>query len=227
MTVHALFWWGIGKTLFAGATRALTPISVYGGDRVPRTGGAVLAMNHIAWLDIPVFGAMCPRRIVFLAKAEAHRTPGLGQLIRAFGTLSVRRGESDREAVRLAREAVRNGHLLGMFVEGTRQKTGEPGEAKPGAAMVAIQEDVAVVPAAIYGSHLWRPGNFAHVGIAWGDPLRFDGLPRNGRGYREATAEIEAEIRRLWEFLGEMKRLGWPDATPPRRAPARPAASGR
>jgi 1-acyl-sn-glycerol-3-phosphate acyltransferase len=218
VNVHALVWWGIGKTVMAAATRLVAPIKVYGGERVPRAGGVVLAFNHIAWFDVPVFGAMCPRRIVYLAKAEAHEHPALGPIIRAFGTLAVRRGESDREAVRLARQAVRRNDALGMFVEGTRQHSGVPGEAKPGAAMVAIQEGVPVVPAAIFGSHLWRPGNFAPVSIAWGEPMRFDHLPRNSKGYREATAEIELEIRRLWEFLGEMHRLGRPDATPPRRA---------
>jgi 1-acyl-sn-glycerol-3-phosphate acyltransferase len=218
MSVHAFFWWGIGRTLFSTATWAVVSMKSYGKERVPRVGGAVLACNHAAWVDVPVLGTLCPRRIVYLAKAEAHETPGLGQVIRAFGTLSVRRGESDREAVRLAREAVRNNHLLGMFVEGTRQHSGEPGEAKPGAAMVAIQEGVPVVPAAIYGSHLWKPGNRAPVSLAWGEPMRFDHLPRNSRGYREATAEIEREIRRLWEFLGEMHRLGRPAGTPPRRA---------
>jgi 1-acyl-sn-glycerol-3-phosphate acyltransferase len=216
--VHPLMWWGVGRTLFAGATRAIVPMKDYGRERVPREGGAVLAVNHLAWIDVPVIGTLCPRRIVYLAKAEAHATPLLGQVIRAFGTLSVRRGESDREAIRLARDAVRRNQFLGLFVEGTRQTSGEPGEAKTGAAMIAMQEGVPVVPAAIYGSHLWRPGNFAPVSVAWGEPLRFEHLPGSSRGYRDATAEIAAEIRRLWEFLGEMHRLGRPDGVPPRRA---------
>jgi 1-acyl-sn-glycerol-3-phosphate acyltransferase len=211
-------WWGFGKTVLGGATRALVPVKDYGRERVPREGGAVLGVNHLHWIDVAVVGALCPRRIVYVAKAEAHAIPGLGQLIRVMGTLSIRRGESDREAIRVAREAVRNNHLLGVFVEGTRQTTGEPGRAKPGAAMIAMQEGVPVVPAAVYGSNRWRPGNFAPVSIAWGEPLRFEHLPKNSRGYREATAEIEVEIRRLWDFLGEMHRLGRPDGDPPRRA---------
>lgn len=218
MNLVPIFWWGIGKTVLAAATRGLAPIKMYGAERVPRHGGLVLAFNHLSWFDTAVFGAMCPRRIVYLGKAEAHAVPGLGQFIRAMGTLSVRRGESDREAVRLARAAVRRNEALGMFVEGTRQRSGKPGTAQPGAAMVAIQEGVPVVPAAIYGSYEWRFGNFAPVSIAWGEPLRFDHLPRNSKGYREATAEIQAEIHRLWEFLEEMHRIGRPAATPPRRA---------
>jgi 1-acyl-sn-glycerol-3-phosphate acyltransferase len=218
VNVAPIFWWGVGKTVLAGATRLGARIKVYGTERVPRQGGLVLAFNHLSWFDIPVFGAICPRRIVYLAKVEAHGVPGLGQFIRAMGTLSIRRGESDREAVRLAREAVRRNEALGMFVEGTRQRSGKPGKAQPGAAMVAIQEGVPVVPAAIYGSFEWRLGNFAPVSVAWGEPMRFDHLPRNSKGYRAATAEIEDEIHRLWGFLGEMHRVGRPQGVPPRRA---------
>ena len=99
----------------------------------------------------------------------------------------MRRGESDREAVRRMREVVRDGNALGVFVEGTRQRSGVPGHVQPGAAMVALQEDVPVVCAAIHGSQRWKLGNFAPVSIAWGEPMRFDGLPRGGKGYREAS----------------------------------------
>ena len=220
MSTAALLYWTIGKGLFGGATRAVVRTRAYGTERIPRHGGAVLAVNHASWVDIPVVGTLCPRRIVFLAKAELHEVPAFGRLVRGMGTLAVRRGESDREAVRLARETVRRGDLLGMFVEGTRQRSGEPGRALPGAAMVAIQEGAPVVPAAIYNSHAWRPGNFAPVSIAFGEPVRFDGLPRNSKGYREATAVIEAEVRGLWEFLGEMHRLGRPPGMPPGRGRA-------
>jgi len=217
--LHALVYWTVGKGLIAnGLVRPFAPLEVYGSERVPRHGGAVLAMNHFSWIDPPVYGAACPRRIVFMAKVEAHRVPGLGQLIRSHGTLSVRRGESDREGLRLAREAVRANHLLGMYVEGTRQRGGEPGEAKPGAAMIAMHEGVPIVPAAVYGSDTWLLGNFHPVSVAWGEPIRFDETPRNSKGYRVATAEVEAEIRRLWEFLRDMHAVGRPAGVPPRRA---------
>jgi len=210
--------WALGRPTIGGLTRAFTPVRNYGVERVPRTGGVVLAFNHFSWLDPPVFGSCCPRTIHYVAKVEAHRVPGLGQLIRAFGTISVRRGESDREAVRLMREAVRAGHALGLFVEGTRQLSGVPGRAHPGAAMVAIQEGVPVQAAAIHGSQTWRPGNFHPASVAWGEPIDFSGLPRNAKGYREASGEIERELRRLWEFLVEVHALGRPaDAVPPAR----------
>lgn len=208
--------WAVGRLTIGTAVRLSTPLRCYGVERVPRSGGLVLAFNHFSWLDPPVFGLFSPRTIHFMAKAEAHAIPGLGQLIRSFGTFAVRRGESDRDAVRRMRQVVRDGHALGLFVEGTRQLSGVPGEVKPGASMVALQESVPVVPAAIHGSQDWRPGNFAPVSVAWGEPLRFDGLPRNGKGYREASREVERELRRLWEFLVEMHELGRPaSALPP------------
>jgi 1-acyl-sn-glycerol-3-phosphate acyltransferase len=118
--------------------------------------------------------------------------------------------------VRAMRDVVREGHALGMFVEGTRQLSGVPGEAKPGAAMVALQEKVPVVPAAIHGTQHWRPGNRHPVSIAWGNPMSFDGLPRGGKGYRQASESIQEEIHRLWHWLVEIHELGRPTvATPP------------
>jgi 1-acyl-sn-glycerol-3-phosphate acyltransferase len=208
--------WVVGRLTIAPTARAFSRLRVYGRDRVPRHGGIVIACNHFSWLDPAALGAACPRTMYYMAKIEAHRVPGLGQLIRAFGTFPVRRGESDREAVRTMRQIVREGKALGLFVEGTRQRSGVPGEIQPGAAMVALQEGVPVVPVAVHGSQTWKPGNFHPVSIAFGVPMTFDGLPKGGRGYREASALVQAEIRRLFDWLVEQHELGRPrGATPP------------
>jgi 1-acyl-sn-glycerol-3-phosphate acyltransferase len=209
--------WLFGRPILGGSGALASRLRSYGDDRIPRSGGVVLAFNHFSWIDIPCVGWVCKRNVFFLAKVEAHRAPGLGQLIRTFGTISVRRGESDREAVRLMREVVRNGDALGVFVEGTRQRDGVPGEVQPGAAMVAMQEDVPVVCGAIHGSQTWKVGNFHPVSIAWGEPMRFDGLPRGGKGYREASQQIEDELNRLWLWLRDLHDAGKRPrhATPP------------
>jgi 1-acyl-sn-glycerol-3-phosphate acyltransferase len=208
--------WAIGRPTIGNAVKLVSRFRVYGAERVPLEGGLVVASNHFSWLDPPALGEACPRTLYFMAKVEAHRVPGLGQLMRSFGAFSVRRGESDRDAVRTMREIVRSGHALGLFVEGTRQRSGVPGPVQPGAAMVAINENAPVSCAAIYGSFEWRLGNFGPVSLAWGNPLTFDGLPRGGKGYKEASVEIEREIRRLWEWLAQVHELGRPrDATPP------------
>jgi 1-acyl-sn-glycerol-3-phosphate acyltransferase len=208
--------WAVGRPIIGGTTRVFTRLRVYGAERMPPDGGLVVALNHFSWIDPPAFGYASPRVMYYMAKAEAHRIPGLGQLIRAFGTFAVRRGESDREAVRLMRQIVRDGHALGLFVEGTRQRSGVPGEVKPGAGMVALQDDVPVVCGAIHGTQDWRPGNFHPVSIAWGTPMRFDGLPRGARGYREASGEIQRELRRLFDWLVDLHGQGRPrNAVPP------------
>ena len=208
--------WAVGRPTIGTAVTVATRLRVYGRERVPSEGGLVVASNHFSWVDPPVLGAAIPRTLYYMAKVEAHRVPGLGQLMRSFGAFSVRRGESDRDAVRTMRQLVGDGHALGLFVEGTRQRSGVPGPVQPGAAMVAINEEAPVICAAIYGSFEWRLGNFNPVSVAWGAPLSFDGLPRGGKGYKEASAEIEREIRTLWAWLGQIHELGRPrNATPP------------
>jgi 1-acyl-sn-glycerol-3-phosphate acyltransferase len=210
--------WKWGRRIIGGAARILGRMRAYGVENVPLEGGLVVATNHLSWFDPPGIGGFFPRRLYYMAKQELHNVPGLAQLIRYFGTFAVRRGESDRDAVRMMREIVRHGEALGVFVEGTRQRTGVPGEAKPGAAMVALQERVPVLPVCIRGSFRWRPWKLQPVDVVFGQPMLFDDLPANGKGYKEATARIEAEIRRLWDWLGEQEAAGRPlHGTPPPR----------
>lgn len=208
--------WAVGRPTLGSLARLAAPLRVYGRENVPPTGGLVLALNHFSWLDPATFGVACPRNIRYMAKIEAHSVPGLGQLIRLFGTFSVRRGESDREAVRMMRQIVRDGHALGLFVEGTRQRSGVPGEVKPGAAMVAVQEGVPVVFGVVHGTQHWRVGNFHPVSVAWGAPQSYGDMARNAKGYREASAAIQDEIRRLWDWLVDVHAAGRPRGlTPP------------
>jgi len=204
--------WVLGRATVGNVARLAAPLRVYGRERIPSQGGLVVALNHLSWIDIPLFAIANPRNTFFVAKAEAHRVPGLGQFIREFGSFAIRRGESDREAVRRMREVVREGGCLGVFVEGTRQRSGVPGKAQPGAAMVAVREDVPIVCGAIHGSQTWRLGNFARCTIAWGEPWRVGDLSRD-----EVSQRIEGEIRTLWEWLVDLHGKGrrpW-RATPP------------
>ena len=211
MTAHDAMWL-VGRPVLGGSAALATRLRSYGGERIPRSGGAVFAFNHFSWIDIPCFGWVCRRNLYFLAKVEAHDVPGLGELIRSFGTISVRRGESDRDAVRRMREVVRDGDALGVFVEGTRQRSGVPGHVQPGAAMVALQEGVPVVCGAIHGSQTWKLGNFHAATIAWGEPWTVGELSRD-----EVSARIKDEIETLWRWLVEMHEQGRRPlrATPP------------
>jgi len=207
--------WGAGRIYMGLPARLIGRGKAYGADRVPRTGGLVYAINHFHWLDIPLLGSLSPRNVDFVAKIEATSYPGLGRFLEWHGTIGIRRGESDREAVRRMRESARAGHVVGVFVEGTRQRSGVVGTAQPGAAMVALQEDVPVVPIGIYGTQFWKPTNLAACSLAFGEPVRFEGLPKGGRGYKEATAEIERRIRVLVDWLAEVHAQGRPDGLVP------------
>jgi 1-acyl-sn-glycerol-3-phosphate acyltransferase len=216
--------WTLGRLTIGTAATLATRLRVYGKDRVPREGGIVIASNHFSWVDPLVLGVASPRIVYYMAKIEAHRAPGLGTFIRAFGCFPVRRGESDRDAVRTMRRIVVEGGALGLFVEGTRQRSGVPGAVQPGAAMVALQEEVPILPVAVHGSQTWKLGSRHPVSVAWGEPMAFDGLPKGGKGYKEASIQLQAEIRRLWDWLVDMHRLGRPDGVPPGGA-APPGAS--
>jgi 1-acyl-sn-glycerol-3-phosphate acyltransferase len=207
--------WLFGRPFFHALVRAFTPLRVYGRDRIPAHGPLVLCFNHFSWLDPWALGSVVPRTVYYVAKQEAHDHRIIGPFIRFFGTTPVRRGESDREAIRLMREVVRRGDTLGMFPEGTRQER-EPGPVRSGAAMIAVQEHVPVVCGAIHGTQDWKLGNWHPVSIAFGDPLDLSRHPRNSQGYRAASADIQQELRRLWEFLVATHEQGRPRvAIPP------------
>jgi 1-acyl-sn-glycerol-3-phosphate acyltransferase len=198
--------WAIGRIYMGWPVRLFTRARALGLENVPKSGGAVYAINHLHWIDIPLTGLLSPRTVYFVAKAEAANFPVLGGFLRLHGAIAIHRGESDREAVRRMRDEARAGHVVGLFVEGTRQKTGRPGTAQPGAAMVGMQEDVPIVPVAIYGTQFWKPGNFRRCTVRFGEPLRFDDLPKNGKGYREATAVVERRIHEMFDELGRAGR---------------------
>ena len=202
--------WTTGRWYMGVPARLATRVRAYGLDRVPRTGGLVYAINHFHWIDIPIVGAMSPRDVDFVAKTEATSFPVLGAFLEWHGTIGIRRGESDRDAVRRMRESARGGRVVGLFVEGTRQKSGVPGVAQPGAAMVAMQEDVPVVPIGIYGTQFWSFTHMRPCSIAFGEPVTYDGLPKGGKGYKEATADIERRVHALVDWLKDVHAQGRP-----------------
>ena len=91
MNSHDVMWL-VGRPVLGGSAALATRLHSYGAERIPLSGGVVFAFNHFSWIDPPALGAACPRTIYFMAKVEAHRVPGLGAFIRAFGTFPVRRG---------------------------------------------------------------------------------------------------------------------------------------
>jgi len=197
--------WGVSPALFY-----LAPGSAgYGLDRVPPEGGAVLAANHLAAIDHPLIGIFSPRTIFFMAKAELVGMPVVGELLTWTGVFPVRRGEADREALREARRLARDGHVVGVHVEGTRQRLGYPGEVKIGGVMIAMQEGVPIIPCAVE-TFRWGLKNARTCAVVYGRPIILDGLRRNKAGYAEAIEIVGAEITRLWRLAAEAVANGMP-----------------
>jgi 1-acyl-sn-glycerol-3-phosphate acyltransferase len=193
------------------ATMWLAPGSCgYGLDRVPESGGFVLAANHLSAIDPPLVGIFSRRAIWYMMKAELAELPLVGEALTWSGAFPIRRGESDREGVRRARQLVRNGHAVGIFAEGTRQRFGHPGPVKPGAAMIAMQEEVPIVPVGL-DSFGWSLTNRRACCVVFGAPLRFEGVRRNGRGYKLASEHLGEELVRLWRLAATAAAAGFPE----------------
>jgi 1-acyl-sn-glycerol-3-phosphate acyltransferase len=187
----------------------LAPAAGYGVDRVPLEGGGVVAANHFSGIDHPLIGGFSPRTIYFLAKAELMEVPVVGPSLSALGVFGVRRGEGDRDALRHARRLAREGNLVGIHLEGTRQRFGHPGAMLPGGLMIGMQEGVPVIPCGL-DTFGWSPTNRRKCAVVWGEPMRLDDLPRNRRGYGEAAEIVGAEIVRLWRLAAEASAAGLP-----------------
>ena len=129
--------------------RVLLRPDVAGRPRIPREGGAVIAFNHVGFLDALLVTQVLDRPTRFMVAAGVLRLPVIGSVLRAAGAFGVRRGESDRDAVRSAIESAVAGSLVGIFPEGGLRRGGPLGELQRGAALIALRAGVPLIPVAI------------------------------------------------------------------------------
>ncbi len=195
--------------------RLLAPGSrAYGTDRIPAEGGGVLAANHLSAIDPPLVGSFSRRALWYMMKAELLDIPVVGEALTWTGAFPIWRGEGDREGLRHARELVREGHIVGVFVEGTRQRFGYPGgPIHAGALTIAMNENVPVIPCGVE-SFGWSRKNRRACCVVYGEPMHFAELPRHGKGYKRAAELVGAEILRLWRLAAEAVAAGFPETLP-------------
>ena len=198
-------------------THLMTPGSwAYGIERLPLEGGAVLAANHLSAIDPPLIGSYSNRAIWYMMKSELLDIPVVGEALTWTGAFPIRRGGGDREGLRNARDLVRQGHIVGVFLEGTRQRHGYPAgpeHVHAGATTIAIRENVPVIPCAVE-SFGWSLRNRRSCCVVFGEPMTFPGTPANGRGYKQATELVRLEIVRLWRQAAEAVAAGFPPELP-------------
>jgi 1-acyl-sn-glycerol-3-phosphate acyltransferase len=205
--------WRFARRFVPQVTLLLAPAAGYGAERVPLAGGAVVGANHFSGIDHPLIGSFCPRPVYYLAKAELLEIPVLGEVVQWLGTVPVRRGEGDRDALRRARALVRDGNLVGVHLEGTRQRFGHPGPVHTGGLMIAMQEGVPVVPCGL-DTFRWSPTNRRLCAVVWGEPIDLSELPRNRTGYAKAAEIVRSEMVRLWRQAAEAAAAGLPPELP-------------
>jgi 1-acyl-sn-glycerol-3-phosphate acyltransferase len=182
--------------------KGLYRLRAQGLEHIPE-GGFVLAANHTSNFDPWPLGIpfLPKRQLRFMAKAELFN-PVLAPILRAGGAFKVRRGEGDVEAMRTAAELAREGEIVVMFPEGTRQRKGlrKKYAARPhtGAARIALSAGVPLVPAAIGGTDRLR--RLGPLSVAYGEPIDVSDLV--GMETKRAAA-IATE--RLMEAIEELK----------------------
>ena len=168
---------------------------VAGLENLP-PGTCVFVCNHQSNFDAPFVFARIPKHIRFVAKQELYRIPIFGAVLRAMGNIRVERTgvESDRDALQLAVERVRTKTCILFFAEGTRSVDGQLRPFKKGAAVLAIDAQVPLVPIAVAGAHEITPkgGLWVRSGrpivLRVGKPIPTAGLGRDDRDMLTARA---------------------------------------
>ncbi|SFK83921.1 lysophospholipid acyltransferase family protein [Streptomyces pini] len=193
---------GAARTLF----RALDlRFDIDGTEHVPRRGGAVLVSNHIGYLDF-VFAGLAARpakRLVrFMAKESVFRHKVSGPLMRAMKHIPVDRSQGEH-AYRHALTALRSGEIIGVFPEATISQSFTLKNFKTGAARMAQEAGVPLLPVALWGTQrLWTKGhkrdfgrNHFPITIRVGEPLR----PAEGESAAGLTERLRDRVQELLE----------------------------
>lgn len=171
------------------------PCRAIGRENIPQ-GGALICSNHTTLSDplYIVFAFRKKNRLRAMAKSELMRVPVLGWLLQKAGIFGVSRGKSDIAAIKLALKVLKDGEKLILFPEGTRHSNGE---AKTGAAMLAIRSGVPIVPVYIPREKKW----FRPIPVVIGEPYypEIQNKRATNEDYRAVSDDLMTRIQALKE----------------------------
>ncbi len=184
--------------------RYLYRIRVEGLEHVPGTGPAILASNHLSYVDSVVIPVVAPRHIAFLTKSDYFTGTGVkGALIRWFfttiGQLPVRRDEhrASQTALETALQVLRAGEAFGIYPEGTRSRDGRLWRGRTGVGWLALEAECPVVPVALQGTERVQPVGsnrlrIAPVRVSFGRPIHPDDYAgmQPARARRQLTDDV-------------------------------------
>jgi 1-acyl-sn-glycerol-3-phosphate acyltransferase len=183
----------LGRSITNGVLFPIYQFRVIGKENLPSEGGVLLCTNHIHNFDPIVVGITSPRPIHFMAKEELFTVPILGKIMPLINAFPVKRGLSDRGALRKGLGILKEGNVLGLFPEGTRSKTGELGEGLAGAGFFALRSNAHIVPCAIIGPY--KP--FKRLKVVYGKPIDIEEYRKNKATPEQTTELIMMEINKL------------------------------
>ncbi len=182
-----------GKAVCGAFLKSMYKIDIQGLENVPADGGILLCSNHINNFDPPLVGVAAPRDVHFMAKAELFSMPVLKTILPKINAFPVKRGMSDKQALRNGLSILKEGKVLGLFPEGTRSKTGQLGQGLAGAGFFALKSEAAVVPCAIKGEY--KRGK--KITIIFGKPIDFTEMREQKASAKDATNLIMLNIEKL------------------------------
>ena len=142
-------------------------VSVIGTIELSDNIGYMICSNHIHMFDPVFIACFTNRQISFMGKKELFDKPIIGSILKKLGAFPVDRGKGDIEALKTAIDVLKSNNVMSMFPEGTRSKTGEMGEFKRGAALIASRAEVPIVPVKIIGNYRL----FSKMELRIGEPM--------------------------------------------------------
>lgn len=187
----------LGKKIING----LYDVHYIGLENIPAEGGFIIASNHVKAID-PVFIALGVenRQIHFMGKKELFEKPIIKTLFKKVNGFPIVRGGADKEALDYAERVVKEGHILGIFPEGTRSKDNKPARAKSGIGLIAKEAKADILPVSIYNCDDLKKGT--RLTVRFGEMIPYEKLGFTEEGSREevkACAKfVMAEIVKLW-----------------------------
>ena len=195
--------YGFFRVVFRLIFYILFRARVYGRENIPAEGAVILAANHASNIDPPLMASLIDRPVSYMAKIELFENPIFGAAIRRCHAFPVKRGESDRGAIKTAVTVLKEERVLGLFPEGTRSKTGELQKAEAGVALIAAMTGAPIVPVAILNTHriFANGGLLPQLRIMYGQPISFQGDRKSKEALDAFSAEIMAHIARMKEEL--------------------------
>ena len=197
-----MIFYGAVRTAFYPVGRWYFGIRIEGKGNIPSFGPAIVAANHVSWLDPIAVGSACTRPVRFLIARHVYETRATRWFYRGMRTIPVEKGSRDPRGLRAALRALARGEVVGIFPEGAGLDA-DPGarEAHAGALLLAAASGAPFVPVGLSGTRLaWppkarfpRPGS---VTVRFGEPFTLW-----GKGTRPGREELRMGVGALMEKI--------------------------